>query len=105
GRRMTPRYRAERVLGRGRHASIWLARDTERDVAVALKVAQHGSLAHEFTRLAACAGEHVVAACDHGHLPDSRPFIAMEYLRRGDIRNAMPGPDSIGPALRSAAAA
>jgi serine/threonine protein kinase len=77
---MTPRYRCERVLGRGRHASLWLAMDMERREKVALKIAPRGSLQHEFDTLRAVGGEHVVKAHDCGVLPDGRPYIAMEQL-------------------------
>ena len=86
---MTQRYRMERVLGRGRHAGIWLAQDVDggRGVAlkIALKAAPHASLAREFEIQQACAGDHIVAVFDHGRLPDAREFIAMEWLPRGDV--------------------
>jgi serine/threonine protein kinase len=77
---MTPRYRFEHVLGRGRHASLWLATDMERREEVALKIAPRGSLQQEFDTLRAISGEHAVQAHDCGVLPDGRPFIAMEHL-------------------------
>jgi eukaryotic-like serine/threonine-protein kinase len=82
---VTPRYHFERVIGRGRHASLWLATDNERDETVVLKIAPRGSLQREFDTLRAIAGEHVVTAHDCGVLPDGRPFIAMAYLGRGDV--------------------
>jgi serine/threonine protein kinase len=77
---MTCRYRLQRVLGRGRHASLWLAFDSERQEDVALKIAQRGCLHREFEALRAVEGDGVVTAHDCGVLPDGRPFIAMECL-------------------------
>jgi serine/threonine protein kinase len=82
---MTPRYRVEHVLGRGRHASLWLAMDHERHEKVALKIAPRGCLRREFEAMSAIEGDGVVRAHECGVLPDGRPFIAMEYLPRGDF--------------------
>jgi serine/threonine protein kinase len=107
---MTPRYRMQRVLGRGRHAGIWLAHDAERgtDVAVkiATKVAPHGSFAREFEIQKACAGDHVVAVFEHGQLPDAREFIAMEWLPRGSVtQEHAPAVERVERVLHEAAAA
>jgi serine/threonine-protein kinase PpkA len=75
------RYRLERELARGRHASVWLAADLERREAVALKIAPRESLQREFETLRALEHEHIVKARDAGVLPDGRPFIAMERLQ------------------------
>jgi serine/threonine protein kinase len=77
---MTPRYRFDHVLGRGRHASLWLATDVQRQQKVALKIAPRGCLQREFETLQAVEGKHAVQAHECGVLPDGRPFIAMEYL-------------------------
>lgn len=73
------RYGLERVVGRGRHASVWLARDRERRTQVALKFAPAGSLAAEREALACVAHPHVVGAHASGTWTDGRDFIAMDY--------------------------
>lgn len=102
---MTSRYRLERVLGRGRHASLWLATDGERHEAVALKIAPRGCLKREFDTLRSIGGDHAVQAHDCGVLSDGRPFIAMEYVPRGDAAHARLSPGDIGHVLHEAAAA
>lgn len=102
---MTPRYCLERVVARGRHATLWLAADRERGDEVALKVAQRGCFAREFETTQALADDHVVPARDCGVLGDGRPFIAMDYLRRGDLARARLPEGGIESALRDAALA
>lgn len=102
---MTTRYRLERVLGRGRHAGLWLAADLERRDQVALKIAPRGCLRREFDTLHALESEFVVKARDCGVLPDSRPFLAMEYLADGDVAHARSPLGRIERVLRSAATA
>lgn len=102
------RYRLERVLGRGRHASLWLAKDQERGREVALKIAPHGSMQREFDALRAVRGSHVVKALDCGVLPDGRPFLAMERVGGSggsDVAHARLRAEEIMPALHAAARA
>jgi serine/threonine protein kinase len=102
---VTARYRLESVLGRGRHASLWLAADLERREKVALKIAQHGCLRREFEAQAAMGEQHIVQARECGVLPDGRPFIAMEYVPGGHLAGSALSLAAAGRALRQAAAA
>lgn len=102
---MTPRYRVERVIGRGRHASLWLAMDKERSEPVVLKIAPRGSLQREYDTLRSIDDEHVVKARECGVLPDGRPFIAMAYLSRGDVAHVRVTPETIEAIVHDAALA
>jgi serine/threonine-protein kinase len=102
---MTLRFRLQRVLGRGRHADLWLAFDEERREEVALKIAPRGSLRREFETLRAAAGDNVVKAHDCGVLPDGRAFLAMELVRGGDLAHAGLSGDALDSALHAAARA
>jgi serine/threonine protein kinase len=93
------------VLGRGRHASLWLARDQESGRDVALKIAPRGSLQHEFDVLRALQGARVVNALDCGVLPDGRPFLAMEHVTGGDLAHARLHGDAVACALHATARA
>jgi eukaryotic-like serine/threonine-protein kinase len=82
------RYRGERRLGSGGMATVFLARDTELDRPVALKVlAEHLADDTDFrarfvreARLAAALGHpNVVTVFDAG-FDGGRPFIVMEYV-------------------------
>jgi serine/threonine-protein kinase len=99
------RYRLRHVLGRGRHAALWLATDLERREDVALKIAPRGCLRGEFDTLHAVRSERVVKARDCGLLPDGRPFIAMEYIESGDVARATLPDDALDGVLRDAALA
>jgi serine/threonine protein kinase len=79
----TARFQLQQVLGRGRHASIWLAGDRERGGSVALKIARAGSLNHEWEALSALAGHGGIRAVDHGRMEDGRDMLAIEYVSHG----------------------
>jgi serine/threonine protein kinase len=100
----TARYCIDRVVARGRHATLWLATDRERGGEVALKIARH-CLQREFETMQALADDYVVRARDCGVLPDGRPFIAMDYLCRGDLAHARLPEGRIEAVLREAALA
>jgi serine/threonine-protein kinase len=83
------RYRIERVLGHGGMASVYLARDSELDRPVALKILaeQLGSdeeFRRRFLREAQLAARlshaNVVQVYDAGE-EDDRPYIVMEFVR------------------------
>jgi eukaryotic-like serine/threonine-protein kinase len=82
------RYRLERLLGRGGMASVHLARDTELDRPVALKLLAESlggdeSLRRRFVREARLAARlshpNVVSVFDAGE-DGGRPYIVMEYV-------------------------
>lgn len=83
-----PRFRIESALGRGRHASLWLAMDRERRERVALKIAPRGCFRREFDTHKAVEHGRVVKAHDCGVLSDGRPYLALEYLCRGNLAHA-----------------
>ena len=87
------RYHIERELGRGGMATVYLARDTELQRLVAVKLlAQHLATEEQFLarflREARLAGRlshpNVVRVYDAGDA-DGRPFIVMEYVRGGSL--------------------
>jgi eukaryotic-like serine/threonine-protein kinase len=106
---LPPRYRPLRVLGRGATAEVVLARDTEleRDVAVKILLEDVGdpSIPERFAREAVIAAElgrhpHVVTVHDTGRWRD-RPFLVMEYEPGGSVEEALrSGPVPRGRALR-----
>jgi eukaryotic-like serine/threonine-protein kinase len=82
------RYRLERPLGHGGMASVFLARDTELDRAVALKLLAENlggdeNVRRRFVREARLAARlshpNVVSVFDAGE-DDGRPYIVMEYV-------------------------
>ena len=82
------RYRLEQPLGHGGMASVYLARDTELDRPVALKLLAENlggdeSLQRRFVREARLAARlshpNVVSVYDAGE-DDGRPYIVMEYV-------------------------
>lgn len=83
---MSGRFRLESVLGRGRHASIWLAHDVERRERVAIKLARRGALCAERDALTALAGDGVVDCFGHGSMDDGRDWLAMPHLARATAK-------------------
>lgn len=88
GQLLANRYRLDRLLGRGGMGQVWLARDTELDRVVAVKVV-HDLLAHDAQAMARLREEaritiplrhpHIVAV---NHFEPSGPvtFLVMEYV-------------------------
>ncbi|AMO23864.1 hypothetical protein GCM10027034_20770 [Ramlibacter solisilvae] len=99
------RYRIEKLLGQGRHASLWRAMDVDRRERVALKVASRGCLRREFDTLQENQDGHAVKAHDCGVLPDGRPYLAMEYVDHGDLAHAPLPEGGAARALNDAALA
>lgn len=105
-------YRLERLLGRGRHCSVYLAADTRRSRQVALKLARAGGaapgcdLAREFTAMRAAQHSHVAAAFEHGRC-GGQAFLAMEYVAGGTLaqRRAALGAADVFRLMRQAAGA
>jgi eukaryotic-like serine/threonine-protein kinase len=94
------RYRSTRLLARGGMSDVYLATDALLDRNVAVKVlaeryAQDADIRTRFTREALAAarlsGEpHVVTIYDVGE-HEARPFIVMEHLAGGSLRERMRG--------------
>jgi len=110
------RYRLERPLGHGGMASVFLARDTELDRAVALKLLAENlggdeSVRRRFVREARLAARlshpNVVSVFDAGE-DDGRPYIVMEYVDGENLaellarRGRIPPDEARGLALQAA---
>lgn len=87
------RYRLERVLGEGGMGWLWVARDQELEIDVALKllrtdlVFEGGAERFMNEARAAAAIEHpgVVSVSNVGETPTGTPFIVMELLEGVDL--------------------
>jgi serine/threonine-protein kinase PpkA len=100
-------WHVESVIGRGRHATVYLARPRHGGLRVALKVGAagaHAAIAREHQALQALAHAGVVRALEHGE-HEGRPCIALEYLPQGSVAKlALPLDDArVGALLRGAA--
>jgi tRNA A-37 threonylcarbamoyl transferase component Bud32 len=106
------RYKIEEPLGVGGSSQVYLARDQALNRDVALKVldpaaAADGNLRKMFVRearaLAQLSHPNIVAVYDVGEVDDS-PFIVMEYLAGGSMKQRIEqgGPLKAGDAVRIA---
>ncbi len=106
------RYKIEEPLGVGGSSQVYLARDQALNRDVALKVldpaaAADGNLRRMFVKearaLAQLSHPNVVAVYDVGEVDDS-PFIVMEYLPGGSMKQRIEqaGPLKTGDAVRIA---
>jgi eukaryotic-like serine/threonine-protein kinase len=107
------RYRVERPLGHGGMATVYLARDTELDRPVAVKVldAADEGLRERFVREARLAARlshpNVVSVFDAGE-DDGRPYIVMEHVEGETVaellarRARLPPDEARGLALQAA---
>jgi eukaryotic-like serine/threonine-protein kinase len=110
------RYRLERPLGHGGMASVYLARDTELDRPVALKLLAESlgsdeSVQQRFVREARLAARlshpNVVSVFDAGD-DGGRPYIVMEYVDGQNLaellarRGSIPPDEARGLALQAA---
>src|SRR5437879_2448744 len=106
------RYRLERPLGHGGMASVYLARDTELDRLVALKLlaenlAGDEELRRRFLREARLAARlshpNVVSVFDAGE-DAGRPYIVMELVEGDSLaeRGRVPAEEARGLALQAA---
>jgi serine/threonine protein kinase len=98
------KYLVERRIGEGGMGQVLLARHTELDRNVAIKIlradlAKDASAVERFLREARAAAriesDHVVHVFDVGRFVDGRPYIVMEYLEGEDLgrvaaRGALP---------------
>ncbi len=92
------RYRIEGQLGAGGMATVYLARDTELDRPVAIKVladnlSAETEIRERFLREGRLAGRlshpNVVAVFDAGE-EDGRPYIVMEHVEGETLADALP---------------
>jgi serine/threonine protein kinase len=99
------RYRLERRLGHGAMASVYLARDSELDRPVAVKllaenVAADEGLRERFVREARLAARlshpNVVSIFDAG-ADEDRPFIVMEYVEGETLAELLAGRGLLPP--------
>ncbi|HEY5981153.1 MAG TPA: serine/threonine-protein kinase [Microlunatus sp.] len=90
------RYPVSRRLGAGAFASVWLGRDTEFDVDVAIKVLADNWSADPAIRerflteakfLRRIRDRRVVHVYDIGALDDGRPYFVMDYLDAGSLED------------------
>jgi hypothetical protein len=90
------RYRLRRMLGRGGMGEVYLARDTQLDRSVALKLLREDTstdpgararLRREAKALAALCHPGIVTIYEIGHVEDRDYFIAMEYVRGQSLRD------------------
>ncbi len=88
------RLQVERQLGSGGFATVWLARDTELDSLVAVKILAENWGAHEDIRrrfldearlLRRVDSDHLVRVYDIGALADGRPYFVMTYADGGSL--------------------
>lgn len=95
GEVLDERYELACQIGAGGMASIWKARDLDRDRAVALKILhvhllERSRLVARFIREAQAAqearfSEHVIEVLDVVHHPGRQPYQVMEYLEGEDL--------------------
>jgi serine/threonine protein kinase len=90
------RYPVSRRLGAGAFATVWLGRDTDFDVDVAIKVLADNWAADpairerfltEATFLRRIRDRRVVHVYDIGTLDDGRPYFVMDYLDAGSLED------------------
>ena len=102
------RYPVSRRLGAGAFASVWLGRDPEFEVDVAIKVLADNWAADDDIRerfvsearfLRRIRDRRVVHVYDIGTLDDGRPYFVMEYLDAGTLedlrRSAVPPAEAL----------
>src|SRR5579859_6766752 len=98
-------YRVERPLGRGGMAEVYLARDERLDRLVALKILAPALAADEGFRARFIRESRAAAAVDHPHIipvfeageAGGVLFIAMRYVRGGDVRSLVTGAGPLPP--------
>lgn len=90
------RYRLERRLGAGSFATVWLGRDEDVDVPVALKVlsecwADNDDVRARFLAeariLRRIRSPRLVQVHDIGTLPDRRPYFVMDHIDGGSLED------------------
>ncbi len=109
GHLLGEKYLVERKIGEGGMGQVLLARHTELDRNVAIKIlrsdlAKDTAAVERFLREARAAAriesDHVVHVFDVARFPDGRPYIVMEYLEGEDLgRVATRGALAVPPAV------
>lgn len=108
------RYRLVRRLGAGSFATVWLGRDDDLQVDVAVKIladnwatnvdVQNRFLA-EARLMRRIRDERIVRVYDVGTLPDGRPYFVMDYCNAGSLSDVRRSPGDPVRALRLCAEA
>src|ERR1700726_748470 len=92
------RYRAERVVGTGAFATVWLAHDETLGAPVAIKVLAENWAHDPEVRERFLEEARILWRADSGHivrihnvdeLPDGRPYFVMDYADRGTLHQRM----------------
>jgi eukaryotic-like serine/threonine-protein kinase len=114
---LAARYAIERRLGRGGMGTVYAARDLQLNRPVAVKLLRErlesapavDRCRREARAAAALAHPNVVTIYDMGLTSDGRPFLVMELLRGGTLRDALSGgplaPNRIGDLFEGICAA
>ena len=96
------RYATRRVLGSGAFATVWLGRDDELDVPVAIKVLAENwthnadvraRFVEEARILRRISDPRVVGVHDIGSLPDGRSYFVMDFADGGTLADLIGGVD------------
>jgi serine/threonine protein kinase len=94
------RYRAERVVGAGAFATVWLAEDETLNAPVAIKVLAenwahdeevHQRFLEEARILWRADSDHIVRIHNVDTLEDGRPYFVMDFADRGSLQQRMQG--------------
>ena len=94
------RYRADRVVGSGAFATVWLAVDETLNAPVAIKVLAENWAHDEEVRqrfleeariLWRADSDHIVRIHNVDELPDGRPYFVMDFADRGTLHQRMRG--------------
>jgi Protein kinase domain len=94
------RYRADRVVGSGAFATVWLAVDETLNAPVAIKVLAENWAHDEEVRqrfleeariLWRADSDHIVRIHNVDELPDGRPYFVMDFADRGTLLQRMRG--------------
>ncbi|WP_229117388.1 serine/threonine-protein kinase [Enemella dayhoffiae] len=108
------RYRLIRRLGAGSFATVWLGRDDDLDVDVAVKVLADNWASNDNVRnrflfearlMRRIRDPRVVRVYDIGTLPDGRPYFVMDYCDSGSLQDLRRSPIDPGTTLHLCAEA
>lgn len=89
------RYFLERLIGRGQFSEVWLAKDTETDLEVALKIYapatgldDHGLnvLSHEFAIVINANHENLLRPLHYAASEDRKPYLVLPYCKNGSLQ-------------------